>query len=554
MSLLSDKELHDLVDQGVIIAPHSQVNGSSIDLTLHHIIRIEDSIGLSNKPIDLYPPDNQPRQSIATKELDLTQQNYPNLNIKCGYILRQDEFVLGSTNEMFHLPANISCEYKLKSTQARNAMDHLNAGWCLTGDTKIPLLDGTSKAISELVGTNPWVYSLDKEGEFVPTQASKVWETKKVTEMIVVTLDNGSTFECTPEHKIMLRDGTYLEASKLNCGQALMPLYRKDGQYGHEKIYCPSTILKSNWANFKGCWRYTHRIVNRIVNGEMPEGFDTHHINHNKKDNLPSNLGKKEKIDHLSHHNRIRNQTEKQRAICSTTMSETNKKSWEDPEYRAKMTVSSSKLMTETNKKLWASEEHRAAMLPIQTANAKYLLNADKTVVQNNAKLGHLKKTISLIIASGESVCEETYLKFKRQNAPRIETFTNTFGSFNKALELAEYLNHKVKRIEIKHYDVPIPVYDMTIPEYHNFALDCGVFVHNCDAGWNNSQLTLELKNVSRFHKLILRPNMPIGQMIFFKHTPVRSANSYAAKGQYNNQDKVTESKGLRINGETSNA
>jgi len=129
MSLLSDEELHDLVDQGVIIAPHSQVNGSSIDLTLHHIIRIEDSIGLSNKPIDLYPPDNKPRQSIATKELDLTQQNYPALKINCGYVLRQDEFVLGSTNEMFHLPANISCEYKLKSTQARNAMDHLNAGW-----------------------------------------------------------------------------------------------------------------------------------------------------------------------------------------------------------------------------------------------------------------------------------------------------------------------------------------------------------------------------------------------------------------------------------------
>ena len=133
MSLLSDEELHNLVDQGVIIAPHSQVNGSSIDLTLHPIIRIEDSIGLSNKPIDLYPVNGEPRQSIATREVNLNDTNYPIQGIYCGYILRQDEFVLGSTNEMFHLPANISCEYKLKSTQARNAMEHLNAGWCDAG-------------------------------------------------------------------------------------------------------------------------------------------------------------------------------------------------------------------------------------------------------------------------------------------------------------------------------------------------------------------------------------------------------------------------------------
>ena len=34
---------------------------------------------------------------------------------------------------------------------------------CVTGDTKIPLLDGTSPSISELVGREVWVYSVDTE-------------------------------------------------------------------------------------------------------------------------------------------------------------------------------------------------------------------------------------------------------------------------------------------------------------------------------------------------------------------------------------------------------
>lgn len=476
--LLSKTQLHELIEQGVVIASHSQVNGSSIDLTLHNLIKVESSLGLTNPPVDLYPLDNSPKQSILLTDLDLSQNSYPQLHINCGYILRPDEFVLGSTNEIFNLPLDISAEYKLKSTQARNAFEHLNAGWCLVGETEIPLLNGTSKPIKDLVGTNPWIYSLDEDGEFVPAQASKVWETKRVTETIVVTLDdeNNSTFECTPEHKIMLRGGTYLEASKLIVGQALMPLYRKEGQYGHEKVYCPSIVLKSNWANFKGCWRYTHSIVNNVVNGQLPKGYDTHHDDHNKRNNEPSNLKRREKVDHLTHHNRIKNVSEEHRALVSKTASETNKKSWQDPEYRAKMTERAKKSAALMNNKRWGT--------PIP----------------------------------------------------------------------AEYLNHKVVKVEVKQYTNPIPVYDMTIPEYHNFALEAGIFVHNCDPGWNGSKLTLELKNVSRFHKLILRPNMPIGQMVFFRHdVPVPHEESYAVRGQYNNQSHVTQAKGLRNSAESSN-
>lgn len=67
-----------------------------------------------------------------------------------------------------------------------------------------------------------------------------------------------------------------------------------------------------------------------------------------------------------------------------------------------------------------------------------------------------------------------------------------------------------------------------------------------CDPGWHGSKLTLELKNVTQYHALLLRPGMKIGQMVFFKCEPVPDENSYAAKGQYNFQKTVTANKGVR--------
>lgn len=67
-----------------------------------------------------------------------------------------------------------------------------------------------------------------------------------------------------------------------------------------------------------------------------------------------------------------------------------------------------------------------------------------------------------------------------------------------------------------------------------------------CDPGWHGSTLTMELKNEAQLNKLILRPGMKIGQMIFLEGEPVPDAHSYAAKGQYNNQSKAQASKGIR--------
>ncbi len=115
MSLLSYLELVDLVNEGVITADLSRVNGSSIDVKLDSIIRVE-RCSLKKRVVDLAAKDN-----ISTKEVDISQN---------GWVMHPGDFILASSREVFNLPADISCEYKLKSSMARNGLEHLNAGWC----------------------------------------------------------------------------------------------------------------------------------------------------------------------------------------------------------------------------------------------------------------------------------------------------------------------------------------------------------------------------------------------------------------------------------------
>lgn len=67
-----------------------------------------------------------------------------------------------------------------------------------------------------------------------------------------------------------------------------------------------------------------------------------------------------------------------------------------------------------------------------------------------------------------------------------------------------------------------------------------------CDPGWHGSVLTIELRNNCRFHTLLLQPGMKIGQVVFFKGEPVPHKDSYAVRGQYNNDTEVTGNKGVK--------
>lgn len=118
--LLSHNEIIKLCEEGVIENwKDTAVNAASLDLHLGNKILIEAGNENFSRVVDY-----KSRERLNMKEVDLTH---------VGYVLRPGEFILASTKEIFHLPYDISAEYKLKSSMARIGIDHLNAGWADAG-------------------------------------------------------------------------------------------------------------------------------------------------------------------------------------------------------------------------------------------------------------------------------------------------------------------------------------------------------------------------------------------------------------------------------------
>lgn len=121
--LLSYNDLVELVERGVINADKKNINGASIDITLDDSIMVEQFSKL-NDVIDLHE-----KQGLSMNKLYI-----PN-----GYHLEPGEFILASSSEVFNLPNNIACEFKLKSSLARSGLQHALAGWCDPGWTNSKL-------------------------------------------------------------------------------------------------------------------------------------------------------------------------------------------------------------------------------------------------------------------------------------------------------------------------------------------------------------------------------------------------------------------------------
>ena len=98
---------------------------------------------------------------------------------------------------------------------------------CLAGDTVIPLIDGTDPTIAELAerGGEVWVYSSDSDGQISPGRAHSA-RLSGVKDTIFVDLDNGETIRVTHDHRMLMRDGTYVVAGLLFADDSLMPFNR----------------------------------------------------------------------------------------------------------------------------------------------------------------------------------------------------------------------------------------------------------------------------------------------------------------------------------------
>lgn len=156
-----------------------------------------------------------------------------------------------------------------------------SAGGCFDGDTLVALADGRSLSFKEIVteqamGKEHFCYTIRNNGTVGIERIINPRITKAKADVIKVTLDNGETIICTPDHRFMLRDGSYKPAALLTPDDSLMPLYRKLSDKtepgitidGYEMVWSPRSAHKSD-RYFNGnqvlaveaVANYNHRVV-----------------------------------------------------------------------------------------------------------------------------------------------------------------------------------------------------------------------------------------------------------------------------------------------------
>jgi len=185
---------------------------------------------------------------------------------------------------------------------------------CLHGDTLIKCLDGTSKLIKELEGSEEfWVYSYDlARNQIVPGKAR--FANKKLSnKLIKITLDNGkrrygkSIYNqkasqpviCTDDHKWMMFDGSYVEAKNLKIGDSLMAMYSK--YRDSEEIQ--ATSYGSSREDYDSVpYMVAFHYLSREERKFLPKNIEIHHTNNNHNDNRPLNLLITNKSEHAKLH------------------------------------------------------------------------------------------------------------------------------------------------------------------------------------------------------------------------------------------------------------
>jgi len=368
---------------------------------------------------------------------------------------------------------------------------------CLTGDTEIPLLDGTARTIESLSGEQSfWVYSCTPDGRIVPGKGHSARKTRENAEIVEVELDNGATVKCTADHPFMLRDGSYALAGSLGPGTSLMPLYRRKqkitGGNDYEQVLVPSTET----------WEFTHRITS----DECPRGYVRHHVDFNRFNNEPTNLRVMRANEHIALHGNYAkhlwelgkhgwlkpaspekkardaarfaayNKTQKHRDEVREVGRKAMRALWEKPGFREHHSARGRRIMDAYN----ASEAQAAA-------HARFLADPERRAawranIARSQNAPHLKKLHS-----------ETGKRVQGQRSPEYKSRLSQFAMHtrwhergNRTSDKCEFCkiaaspltNHKVVAVRKAGRS---DVWDITVDVHNNFAVSAGVFVHNCD-------------------------------------------------------------------------
>ena len=452
-------------------------------------------------------------------------------------IIPPNSFALARTVEYFRIPRNVLTICLGKSTYAR----------CFSGDTRVALVNGTAPTLEDMArrsqqGELFWGYSIGAHGRVIVTllDAPRLIGRDALMEIV---LDNGEAIRATPDHEFLLRDGLTLPAHALRPGQSLMPLYR-DLARGYEVVYQPLNGHLLGTHRLADEWNVRHGVYADTA------GTHRHHIDFDRRNNLPTNLTRMAASDHIRLHNSENYGDDFDSREHSAAIRDAFRRLSEDDAWQQRFGAAQSKraasfwsearyaqireqvIAMRRNPSDATRERHRQATLrryrdPNARAHHAELMEVTADVVR-----AALNRTGSIRGASALLQCDRSVFRrfpdviaqFKGVHAPR---------------------NHKV--VAVREAAGDHDVYCLTVPEAGNFALEAGVFVRNCGIIVNVTPLepeweghvTLEFSNTTTLPAKIYA-NEGVAQMIFFESDEV-CETSYADRGgKYQGQRGVT--------------
>ena len=155
----------------------------------------------------------------------------------------------------------------------------------------------------------------------------------------------------------------------------------------------------------------------------------------------------------------------------------------------------------------------------------------------NQKQRNQIAKVIKRILDDGNDFDKESYTEYKGKRTISYDNILRHFDSYEDAYEYGKNFNHKIIDIEIINSDED--VYCMNVDKYHNFLLDAGIFVKNCDADSDGAHIRTLL--ITLFYKYF-RPMIEEGRL-YAVEPPLYKATKYI-KGQpdikmYYSQDEI---------------
>ncbi|ALB40529.1 MAG: DNA topoisomerase (ATP-hydrolyzing) subunit B [Nostocales cyanobacterium LacPavin_0920_SED1_MAG_38_18] len=439
-----------------------------------------------------------------------------------------------------------------------------SAGGCFHGDTLVALVDGRSLSFKEIVaeqaiGKEHFCYTIRNDGTIGVERIINPRMTKANAEVIKVTLDNGETIVCTPDHRFMLRDGSYKQAALLTPDDSLMPLYRQISDISNPGITIDGYEMV--WNPRSDSWLFTHTLAdwyNRYLGVyQLTDGEHCHHLDFNKRNNNPTNLQRLSVESHLALHrahiektlhrqdviekSRKTRQGKEFRAKMSQRMQQPEtqqilsaqaKEQWQDEAYQSYMLgkwrefydnnqtyrQENHKRLNQAQQDYWSDEANRLAQS--QRVSAYFANNPQARETQsllakeqweNEALLAwrrektqqqwtpefraqrhatlqqtYYRKTITVLkqieVEQGK-LDLEAYNTYRQQTKDksllRFDNFCQRYFDGNPALAYEAVANYNHRIVSIERLAEQVDVYDIEVPQTHNFALASGVFVHN---------------------------------------------------------------------------